>query len=101
MSARVRLEVARAENVLSAHEAALRFAPEGAEPAEPRSRVWVRTGPQDVEAVAVKTGVSDGVHTALEPVEEGSLEEGSQLAVGLFHPDNGAKKPAIQLGKKK
>jgi HlyD family secretion protein len=101
MSARVRLEVARAENVLSAHEAALRFAPEGAEAAEPRSRVWLRVGPNDVEAVAVKTGVSDGVHTALEPVEEGAIAEGAELAVGLFHPDSGAKKPAIQLGKKK
>jgi HlyD family secretion protein len=102
MSARVQLEVARAENVLSIHEAALRFAPVDAEPAEARSRVWIRRAPDEVDAFAVTTGVSDGVHTELR-VAAGSTEltEGTQLAIGLLNPDTGAKKPAVTLGKKK
>jgi HlyD family secretion protein len=101
MSARVRLEVARAENVLSAHEAALRFTPVDAEAAEPRSRVWIRRGTDEVEEVAVATGVSDGVHTELRPSEGVELAEGTQLAIGLLNPDTGAKKPKVSLGKSK
>ena len=104
MSARVQLEVARAENVLSVHEAALRFTPADAEPAEPRSRVWVRRGVDDVEELPITTGVSDGVHTELRPAEgeeADELAEGTPLAIGLLNPDTGAKKPAISLGKKK
>jgi HlyD family secretion protein len=102
MSARVRLEVARAEDVPSVHEAALRFTPLEAEPAEPRSRVWIRRGPTEIEAVAVTTGVSDGVHTELRFAPGASpLEEGSALAIGLLNPDTGSKKPKVSLGKSK
>lgn len=101
MSARVRLEVARAENVPSVHEAALRFTPLDTEAAEPRSRVWIRTGPTSIEAVPVVPGVSDGVHTELKPVQGGSeLAEDTQLAIGLLNPDTGSK-PKVTLGKTK
>lgn len=102
MSARVQLEVARAENVLSVHEAALRFTPLEAEPAEPRSRVWVRRGPDAIEEVAVIPGVSDGVHTELKfPEGTPALTEGTALAIGLLNPDTGGKKPAVTLGNTK
>jgi HlyD family secretion protein len=102
MSARVRLEVARAENVLSIHEAALRFTPVEAEPAEPRSRVWVRRDPDEVEAVAVTAGVSDGVHTELRAAAGApELPEATKLAIGLLNPDTGPKKATVSLGKKK
>jgi HlyD family secretion protein len=101
-SARVRLEVARAENVPSVHEAALRFTPVTAEPAEPRSRVWIRRGPDELEAVPVTAGVSDGVHTELRMVDGASeLPEGTPLAIGLLNPDTGPKKATVSLGKKK
>ncbi len=101
MSARVRLEVARAENVLSVHEAALRYTPEDAEPAEARSRVWIRRGPSEIEAAAVQAGISDGVHTELRADPRSPLvKEGDELAIGLLHPETGGRKPAVSLGKK-
>src|SRR5262249_53566209 len=61
MSVRVRMQVARADNALSVREAALRFAPADAEPAASRSRVWRMTSTlNELEAVAVKPGISDG-----------------------------------------
>lgn len=101
MSARVRLEVARAENVLSAHEAALRFTPEGYDVGTPRGRVWVRRGPTEVTALDVTTGVSDGVYTALVPVAGQTLAEGTDLAIGLLRPESGAARPSVTLGAKK
>lgn len=105
MSARVQLEVARAENVPSVHEAALRFSPvdvaADVAPAEPRSRVWLRVDHDELEPIAVTTGVSDGVHTELRLPEGVELPEGSPLAIGLLNPDTGAKKPVVTLGKKK
>jgi hypothetical protein len=100
MSARVRLEVARAENVLSAHEAALRFTLDGADPGEPRSRVWLRTGPAEVQPIAVRAGISDGVYTELAALDGRSLAEGAHLAIGLLHPETGARKPQMKLGSK-
>jgi len=101
MSARVQLEVARAANVLSVHEAALRFTPVDAEAAEPRTRVWIRRSYDELLPVVVATGVSDGVHTELRPAKSDELPEGAKLAIGLLNPDTGGKKPAVTLGKKK
>jgi HlyD family secretion protein len=104
MSARVQMEVARAENVLSVHEAALRFAPEDAEPAPARSRVFVRQGPTEIEAVAVQTGLSDGVYTELRAASAEDavmIEEGDHVALGLLRPDTGKQKPQVTLGGKK
>lgn len=103
MSARVRMEVARAEDALSVHEAALRFSPEDVEPAPARSRVFVRRGDtgNDLEPVDVKTGISDGVYTAVEPREGQELEAGEEVVIGLLRPENGASsKPNVSLGGK-
>ena len=83
MSARVRMQVARAENVLSVHEAALRFLPEGAEAGTPRSRVWKRKGPAELEPVSVKSGVTDGSYTEVTPVNGAQLAEGDPGRGGL------------------
>jgi HlyD family secretion protein len=95
MTARVRMEVARAENTLAVHEAALRFTPEDAEPSAPRSRVWRKgVGPNDLEPVAVTLGISDGVYTEV----KGGLDVGDELAIGLARPTDGVKKPKVSLG---
>ena len=113
MSARVRIEIARAENALAVHEAALRFTPEdadadtapalrgGALPAAPRSRVW-RHGnqPNAIEPVDVRVGVSDGVYAALLP-EGTKIAAGDQLVVGLLRPGETRRKPSVSLGGQK
>jgi HlyD family secretion protein len=102
MSARVRMEVARAENALSVHEAALRFSPSEAEPAAARSRVFVKHGGGNaLEEVGVEAGISDGVYTQVKPVADGSLQVGDDVAIGLLRPDQAAtKKPNVSLGGK-
>ena len=100
MTARARIEIARAENVLSVHEAALRFTPEGVEPAQARRRVFRRTGPDSLESVTVKSPLSDGFHAQIEAEAGASIEEGDRLVVGLMDPGD-SKKPSISLGKKK
>jgi RND family efflux transporter MFP subunit len=101
MTARVRMEVARAENVLSAHEAALRFLPSGVEPAAQRSRVFRRVGPRQIEPVSVRTLISDGVYAQVEALEGDALREHDQLAVGLLRPESGSAGPKMTLGDKK
>ncbi|MFT3926796.1 MAG: efflux RND transporter periplasmic adaptor subunit [Myxococcales bacterium] len=99
MTARVKMEVARAENVLAVHEASLRYTPTGADPASPRSRVWKRMGPAEVEPVSVRTSVSDGVYTQVDLAEGAQLKEGDALAVGLLHPES-SNAPRVTLGGK-
>lgn len=105
MSARVRLEVARVEDALSAHDAALRFAPPGlptdAEPSEPsHGRVYRRIGPDEVEPVEVVVGISDGVRTQISPLDGQRLSEGDPLVIGLLRPDDPNNKPKVSLGRK-
>lgn len=83
MTTMLTIEVARANDVLTVHEAALRFTPEGAPPAPPRSRVWVRTGPNAAEPVDVRAGVSDGAFTEVTPVEPGTLAPDADVVVGV------------------
>jgi HlyD family secretion protein len=106
MSARVRIEIARAGEALAVHEAALRFTPEDAEPAEPRTRVW-RHGrdANEIEPVGVRVGVSDGVYAALQTSDGGRadgdtapLAEGDRLVIGLLRPDEARRKPSVSLG---
>jgi HlyD family secretion protein len=104
MTARARMEVARADNVLSVHEAALRFSPAEAPEAPPRSRVWRRKSVSEVEAVSVRAKVSDGVYVEVEAVESNgggaTLRENDALAVGLLKPA-GKSGPNVRLGDKK
>ena len=98
MSARVRIEIARADAALAIHEAALRFAPEDAEPAEPRTRVWRHgRGANEIEPVSVRVGVSDGVFAALHAESQG-LAEGDQLVIGLLRPNEAPRTPIVSLG---
>lgn len=99
MSARVRMEVARAENALAVHEAALRFTPEGAEPAPPRSRLWRKHGgPNELQGLAVRAGISDGVYTAIEPLAGAALAPGDEVAIGFLHPEQANRGPSISFG---
>jgi len=100
MTARARMEVARAVNVLAVHEATLRFQPDGADPAEPRSRVWKRIGPQELEGLSVKVGISDGIYAEIKPRGDDKLSAGDPLAVGLANPDADSQ-PRLKLGDKK
>lgn len=100
MSARVRMEVARADNALSVHEAALRFNPEDARPGK-SSRVWRRAGGiNDLEPVEVKTGISDGIYVAIEGRGAAPIAEGDQIAIGAVWNGRGSNKPNVSLGKK-
>lgn len=100
-SARVQMQVREAKQVLAVHEAALRFVPENAEPAPLRSRVFRKVGPDQLEAVAVKPGISDGLYTAVEPVNGAALEVGDPLAIGFVRPEQGSRGPRVTLGEKK
>lgn len=81
MSATVRIEVARADNVVAVREAALRFVPSDAPDAEPRTRVWRMTN-TGVEEVSVTPGLSDGAFTELKTPPE-TLTVGTPVAIGV------------------
>ncbi|MGD8860075.1 MAG: efflux RND transporter periplasmic adaptor subunit [Myxococcales bacterium] len=99
MSARVLMEVARAQDVLSVHEAALRFTPAGAPEAEPRSRVFKKgAGLNELLPVRVEAGISDGIHTEVRPTEDGALTADDQVAIGLRDPGAEQDGPSVSLG---
>jgi HlyD family secretion protein len=98
MSARVRIEVARSNDVLAVHEAALRFTPDGADPAEPRTRLWKRLGPEQLEPEPVAPGLSDGMYTEIKPEKGANLHEGDPVAIGYTQVDVGSRGPAVSLG---
>lgn len=100
MTARARMEVARAENVLSVHEAALRFVPAEVPEAPPRSRAWRRKNATELEPITLRAGVSDGVYVQIEATGSSTLRENDALAVGLLRP-GGKTGPSVSLDKKK
>jgi HlyD family secretion protein len=100
MTATTAIEVGRAEGVLSVREAALRLAPEQAEPAPARSRVWVLRGEQ-IEPVSVVAGASDGSYTEVTVEAGGALEVGEGVAIGVHsQADARSTGPGISLGRK-
>ncbi|HEX5657487.1 MAG TPA: efflux RND transporter periplasmic adaptor subunit [Polyangiales bacterium] len=101
MTARVSMEVNAVKQALAVHEAALRFVPEEAATAQPRTRVFRRVGTDQIEEVQVKPGISDGMWTAVEPVQANSLNIGDALAIGFVRPDQGSRGPRVTLGDKK
>ena len=101
MTARARMEVARADDVLSVHEAALRFLPSDVEPAPLRSRVFRRVSAEKIEPVTVRALISDGVYAQVEAAGDKPLRERDQLAVGLLRPESGSGRPQMTLGDKK
>jgi HlyD family secretion protein len=103
MSATVHMRVAEAKGVLAVPEAALRFTPEDAPSAAPRTRVFLREGPRKLAAVAVTAGISDGAFTEVIPKEGARLEAEQPVAVGLNRGGGGgggSGKPGIALGGK-
>jgi hypothetical protein len=91
--------VARVENVLSVLDAALRFSPDGAAPAAPRTRLWRRVGPAQAEPVSIRAGLSDGAFTEVAAAEGATLSEGDAIIVGLFRPEESeVRRPSITLG---
>ena len=82
MTAQVRIKVAHVDDVLAVREATLRFTPEGAPPAPPRSRVW-RVRGEALEEIPVEVGLSDGAITEVRPSEPESLDVNDPIAIGL------------------
>jgi HlyD family secretion protein len=101
MTARVLMDVAALKQALAVHEAALRFVPEDADPAPLRTRVFRRVAPSQIEPVAVRPGISDGLYTAVEPLNGAQLKEGDALAIGFVRPEQGTRGPRVTLGEKK
>jgi HlyD family secretion protein len=101
MTATVRLEVARGDNVLAVREAALRFAPDAANEAPGRSRVWRVGADHRIVPVDVEAGVSDAAYTAVSPRDPRALRVGDAVVIGL--PPTGASErsgPGISLRNK-
>jgi HlyD family secretion protein len=102
MTANVTLKIAEASETLAVREAALRFTPPDATPDPQHPRVWRQRGGNDLEAVEVSVGLSDGAYTAVTPVAGAELARGDMVAVG--HAGSAAraptKGPGISLGKK-
>lgn len=97
MTATLRIDVARAEKVLAAREAALRFAPDGS-PTD-RSRVWRLSHDGTPRPVRVVAGVSDGAYTEIQPVRGEALRAGERIVIGRALPAEGAERgPGISLG---
>jgi HlyD family secretion protein len=101
MTARVLMEVKAVKQALAVHEAALRFVPEDADPAPLRTRVFLKTGPNTIEPLKVRAGISDGMYTAVEPLEGAQLKVGDALAIGFVRPEQGTRGPRVTLGEKK
>jgi HlyD family secretion protein len=101
MTASVELEVARVSNVLAVREGALRFTPPGSEAAPERSRLYLRVGRSQLEAVTVVPGLSDGVYTEVRAKDGAALPEHTEVAVGMLQPESAPRdRPGISLGSK-
>jgi HlyD family secretion protein len=106
LTARVQFEAQRRSGVLLVPNAALRWKPpahlvvaeaRGADQAPAPSAasrgvhhatLWVRQG-ELVRPVAVDAGLTDGLHTEVQPVEgQGSLKEGAEVVFGLVLPES-------------
>jgi len=97
MTAQLRIKVAQIDDVLAVREATLRFTPEGAPQAPPRSRVWRIRG-TELEEVLVEAGLSDGALTEVRPSNPDELEVADQIAIGLaLDGDSGTAAPSLSL----
>jgi HlyD family secretion protein len=52
-------------------------------PHERKSAVYVVTADNRLRAIAVKVGISDGIATVVEPVEPGTLDEGTEIVTSI------------------
>jgi HlyD family secretion protein len=80
MTASVRVLVDEKQDVVKVPNAAFRWRPPGAPPAQRQTRVW-RLGPNgEPEAVTLKPGIGDGAFTEQ---ADGPLQAGDRLIVGM------------------
>jgi len=96
MTAQVRIEVARVDKVPAVREAALRFTPEGAPSAPPRSRIWRIKG-SELQEVPVRVGLSDGAITEVHAKSPQELEVGDAIAIGMTGDQGRRVKPKVSL----
>jgi HlyD family secretion protein len=97
MTSQVRIKVAQVDDVLAVREASLRFTPEGAPEASPRTRIWRIRG-EELEEVPVEAGLSDGAFTEVRPLEGEELRVGDEIAIGLaLDGDNNTAAPSLSL----
>lgn len=99
MTATVRIEVARAENVFAVREPALRFVPNSEAEAAPRSRVFRISDGDHLVPVNVKPGISDAAYTEIEIPDKAALHVGDLVVMG-YVPREGEESdgPGIKLG---
>lgn len=99
MTATIKVKVARVENAVAVREVALRFTPEDAPPASPRSRLWQKVDSKLV-AVPVVSGISDGVFTEILLPQHSALHPGDDVVVGLAYraTETSNTAPGITLG---
>ena len=82
MSARLSIQVATAENVLSVRDAALRFTPEASAEPPPEPRVWLSRDGVKARSIDVSVGVSDGIYTEVRPRTAGAFGAGDTVVIG-------------------
>ncbi len=96
MTAQIRIQAAKVQGVLAVREAALRFTPEGAPDAPPRSRVWRLDG-EVLEEVAVEVGLSDGAFTEVRAIPPQELVAGDPIAIGIATRQVDGVAPGVSL----
>ena len=96
MTAQLRIQAATVQGVLAVREAALRFTPEGAPDAPPRSRVWRFDG-KILEEVAVQAGLSDGAFTEVRATPPQELTAGDAIAIGIATRQIDEVRPGVSL----
>jgi HlyD family secretion protein len=82
MSATLHIRVGHVDRALAAREAALRFVPQDATPAPPRSRLWRVDARGRLDPVPVTTGLSDGAYTQVTPKDSQVLNPGDHVVLG-------------------
>lgn len=100
MTAQLRIQSAKVQAVLAVREAALRFTPEGAPDAPPRSRVWRFDG-EVLEEVSVQVGLSDGAFTEVRAIPPQELRSGDAIAIGISTGQVDEVSPGVSLRGKK
>ncbi len=102
LSATAGVEADRAADTFAVPEAALRYAPADAPPAEDRSRVFRVTQAGTLETVAIRAGLSDGAFTVVMSAEKAPpLALGDAIVIGTLKADEAAPAGGINLTGKK
>jgi len=97
MTAQLRIKVDEVDDVLTVREATLRYTPEGAPEAPPRSRVWLIHG-SELEEIPVAAGLSDGALTEVRPIGPNRLQINDPIAIGLaLEGDESTAAPSLSL----